>query len=337
MIESSLPQSDTVALPSFGQRARSVAGYGVGTALMMITPLLVFVPAALFHCAMRNGRRAAWVAFLIATGLAALYSAQVARISPPGPAVNMAYTLFLGMVFSVALPAMLTVPLVERGEKFGNVVVFALAGGAVGLGLTEILMRTFADFSPNAQHVVQWHEQAAQMMQIYRSANAGADVMRFAQQFWQYGAQILPALFLGHIAVVFVLSLMMFATFAGAQQAQTAHAYLFRNFALPEWLLFGFVLGGLTPVTTGVVQKVAANVLALIVFLYLLQGLAIFRAMVASAGVGILGATFAIVMLVMLSLTGVGLLLLVVAGLFDPFFDFRKLKRKDDSHESHTD
>ena len=40
----------------------------------------------------------------------------------------------------------------------------------------------------------------------------------------------------------------------------------------------------------------------------------------------------------LLTLTGVGPLLLGLAGLFDPFFDFRHFKkRKDDSHESHSD
>ena len=345
MIESSLHQSETVTVPPFGRKARSVVGYGVGTALMMITPLLVFVPAALFHCAIRNGRRATWVAFVIASALAGLYCAQVASISPPGPAVNMTYALFLGVVLSIAFPAMLTVPLVERVDKLGNVIVCAVAGAAVGLGLTEIVMRSVADFSPYAFQAAKWHEQAGVMMQLYRSANAGPEVMRSAQQFVRYGEQVLPALFLTQTAIAFLLSLMMFGRLSawrsvasnGGVQNQTSRAYLFRNFALPDWLLFGFVFGGLTPVTTGVLHKVAANVLAVVLFLYLLQGLAIFRAIIASSGVGILGATFAIFMLLMLFITGIGVLLLVVAGLFDPFFDFRKLKRKDDSNESHTD
>ena len=43
-------------------------------------------------------------------------------------------------------------------------------------------------------------------------------------------------------------------------------------------------------------------------------------------------------LLVFLTITGVGPLLLGVAGLFDPFFDFRHFKkRKDDSNESHSD
>jgi CBS domain containing-hemolysin-like protein len=114
-------------------------------------------------------------------------------------------------------------------------------------------------------------------------------------------------------------------------------AYLFRNFALPEWLLFAFLFGGLTPITTGLLQTVAANVLMVVTFLYMLQGLAIYRALLIAIGVGVGGTVLGWTLMVFALATGVGWLLLAIAGLFDPFFDFRHFKRKDDSHESHTD
>ena len=97
------------------------------------------------------------------------------------------------------------------------------------------------------------------------------------------------------------------------------------------------MVGGITPLTAGLLQTVAANVLALVLFLYMLQGLAIFRSVLVKAGAGAVGTLFGFALLVMLALTGIGLMLLIVAGLFDSFFDFRHLKRKDDSDESHTD
>jgi hypothetical protein len=311
---------------------------------MMISPLLVFVPAALFHCANKNGRRAAWAAFVVASLLAGLLVLQGTMAKPD--AAHMTYAWFAAVVLSIALPAVLALPLVEKRQSFGKVVTFALAGGAIGLGVTEIVMRAVANFSPHALQVEKFHQEKGAAIQIYRTANLGPEAISAAEQVASWITAIIPALLLTQFAVVFVLSLMMFGrisawrtfTSAGPDAAKSeARPYLFRNFALPEWLLFGFVFGGLTPLTSGTLQKIAANVLALIVFLFLLQGLAIFRAMIASSGVGILGATFAIFVLVMLSLTLIGLLVLVVAGLFDPFFDFRKLKRKDDSHESHTD
>ena len=61
MIESSLLQSEHVALPGrpTGRQVKSVAAYSLLVALMMAAHMLVFLPAALFHCAIRNGRRAA--------------------------------------------------------------------------------------------------------------------------------------------------------------------------------------------------------------------------------------------------------------------------------------
>jgi hypothetical protein len=84
-------------------------------------------------------------------------------------------------------------------------------------------------------------------------------------------------------------------------------------------------------------QRIGANILAVVTFLYLLQGLAIVRSLLAAAGAGFVGVTFAYLMLGLLTLTGIGPLLLSIAGLFDSFFDFRKFKRKDHSDESHLD
>src|SRR5581483_2128602 len=102
---------------------------------------------------------------------------------------------------------------------------------------------------------------------------------------------------------------------------------LFRNLSLPDWLLFAFVIGGLSPLATGLPQRVAANVLALVAFLYLLQGFAIFRWFLVAAGAGFFGALFAYVILGVLTATGIAPLLLSITVLFDSLFDFRKFNR----------
>lgn len=347
MIESSLPQSEGVSLPvrPFGQVARSVLAYGGLTALMLVSPLLVFAPASLFHCAARNGRKAAWGAFLVAAALAALYFAQVANVSDAG-AGKMAYASFTAVILSIALPSMAALPLLERNEKFGNVVTFAILGSGVGLGLTEVLLRALGSFSPFETQAVQARETATRILELYKSAGAGSEVIGGIQQWMDYAMYVLPAWILIDVCLIFILSLMMLGrlkawrAFAGSRNhvvPDEERVYLFRHLAFPEWVLFAFVFGGLTPLASGLLQKVAANTLTVILFLYLLQGLAIFRFMLVKAGAGVLATTLGFLLLIMLSITGIGLLLLVVAGLFDPFFDFRHLKRKDDSHESHTD
>ena len=348
MIESSLQQSESVSLPPvrpFGRVARSVAGYGVATALMMVSPLLVFVPAALFHCAMRNGRKAVWAAAGIAIALVGLYFLQAGSASSGDASKNMAYASFAFLVLSITVPSIAAVPLVERAEKFGHVLVFAIAGSAIGLGVLELAMRLTVSFSPYAVQLAKAQQNVNSVIEMYRAANAGPAFIGTAQRLMQYGLVVLPAGILIDLCLIFVLSLMMFGRLKAwrgmaqmvARTVEATRVYLFRNFSLPEWMIFGFIFGGLTPLASGALQKVAANVLAVVVFLYMLQGLAVIRFALVRAGAGVFGTVLAFSILAMLSVAGVGLLLIALCGLFDPFFDFRHLKRKDDFHEGHTD
>ena len=329
----------TVPVRPFSRIARSVAGYGIVTALMLITPLLVFAPASLFHCAMRNNRVAAWSAALLATGLAGLYFAQVANASPAADA-KLAYTSYIGIVLGVVVPSLAALPLVDQRRKFGTVLMFAVIVSVFGLGLTEVIMRTMS-FSPYAVQVQMAQQTANQVAAIVKQSGVRDSSLWLVTS----APMLVPAMALFQVALVFVLSLMMFGrlsawrSFAmrGPDRTEWRQTYLFRNLQLPEWLLFLFVIGGLTPLVTGVWRTAAANVLTLAICLYLLQGLAIFRSMLVRAGAGYIGSAFGFLILAMLCLTGIGLVLLAGAGLFDPFVDFRKLNRKDDSHESHTD
>lgn len=345
MIESSLHQSEPVLLPGrpFGQQVRSVIGYALLTALMIVTPMLVFVPAALLHCAIRNGRRAAWAVLVLALAVTSLYAVAVPASAPDAQKMTWAY--LAGVALAIALPAMAAVPMVERGEKFGRVLVFLLAGAMVGLALTEIASQLLLSFSPYAAQLAEAKETSAQFVQAYRKRGMSADVLALAQRWISFSTYVLPAAILINISLVFVLSLLMFGRLKAWREltarrgdASVLGAYLFRNFALPDWVLFAFILGGLTPLAAGLLQKVAANTLTIVVFLYILQGLAIFRFMLAAMGAGFAGTMLGWLLLAFLTITGVGPLLLGVAGLFDSFFDFRHFKkRKDDSHESHSD
>jgi Predicted membrane protein (DUF2232) len=322
---------------------RSVIVYAFVTALMIITPMVVFVPAALLHCAIRNGRRAAWAMLVAAAGIIALYLAAVPAADPAE--ARMAGSYLAAVALAIALPSMAAIPMVERGEKFGRVLVFLLACSAIGLSLTEIGSRALFDFSPLAAQVQQAGQISAEFVEMYRNNGVPADSIRMIQRAMNYGIFVMPGFMLAQIAVVFILSLLMLGRLKAWREHATrstggeaAGAYLFRNLALPDWLLFGFIIGGLTPVATGMLQKVAANVLAVVAFLYILQGLAIFRFLLVSMGSAPAGKLLGWMLLAFLMITGVGPLLLGVAGLFDPFFDFRHFKkRKDDPNESHSD
>ena len=345
MVES-VPQSGSAIVPDrpFGRVARSVASYGFMTTVMMLTPLVVFVPTALFHCALRNGRRAAWASAAVASALGVAYMLQVTSAGSGTPAgtIHLAWASFAAVVLSVIVPSLAVLPMVQRGEGFGRVVVAALIVSAAGLFTTEFAMQAATGSSPLALQVTQAQDTAAKLVDFYRTSNAPAELVRRMKEWTKYGMIVIPAWIVIDIALVFSLSLLMLGRLRtwrdyAAASGANAGAWLFRTFTLPEWLLFAFVFGGLTPVTTGLLQKTAANVLAVVLFLYLLQGLAVIRGVLVAAGVGIGGTLVASMFLAMLVVMGVGLLLIALAGLFDPFFHFRNFKRKDESHESHSD
>jgi hypothetical protein len=336
MMETSL-QQEPVALPGrpFGRLARSVAGYTLLTGLLFVMPLVyVFIPATLFQCAFRNGRRAAWLVLLLATGLAALSIFQISQ-SPVLHAndVKMRYAELLGLVLAVAVQALLAQPLLERGEPFGRVLTFTTIGGAVGLFFTELLMRTTAAFSPYAWYLATLREWALSAKKAGLPP-AYTELIEKSQSF----TIILPASFLTLVIAVFVISLVLFARLdAWRNGGERSRVYLFRNLSLPDWLLFAFVLGGITPLASGTLRVVTANVLAIVTFLYFLQGLAIFRSMLANMGMSPVGVMMAFFFMGLLIFFIAAWLLLSIAGLFDSFFDFRHFKRKDDSHEGHSD
>ena len=337
MIES-LHRSEPVVLPQrpFGRQARSILGYSLLTALMIVARMPVFVPAALLTCAVRNGRRAAWAVLAITVLLVAAFAA----VTPAKTAdlQHMGWASLTAVVLAIAIPSLAVVPLVERAESFGRVLMFLLAGAMAGLALTEVASQALLSFSPFAMEVAQTKALWVEVAKAYRELKAPADMIRLAEKAGPVNAFLLPGQLLASLVVIFILSLLMYGRLRAWQDRDAARPYLFRHFQLPEWLLFAFIFGGLTPLASGLLQKVAANTLVVVVFLYILQGIAVVRSLLVTMGAGPVGSLLAWMLVGFMFFTGVSQVLLGVVGLFDPFFDFRNFKkRKDDSHESHSD
>jgi len=331
-----------------GKRLLSTAAYAMlSMAILFVQPLAVFLPAALLHCGIRNGRRAAWVVLLIMAAVAALFALSLAQTAEiPRPLANDMIASYLVLVLTVALPATLALPLVERGEGFGRVLVFAMLVAFGGLLATEVITQLTLRFSPYATQVA--------------AATAPATTSNVSTFYAQFGVKVdkgqlrklmgsvmyvLPGLLIIAAAFNFLLSQLLFGRLPAWRQYAESRGvppatYLFRNFALPEWLLFAFVLGGLSPLASGTVQRIGVNILLVTAFLYFLQGLAVFRAVVAAgSGAFALFAWGTLILLTIAPVTGPWRLppmLLGIAGLFDSFFDFRHLNRKDHSDESHS-
>jgi hypothetical protein len=343
-------QHEPVALPGrpFGPTARSVAGYSLLTAMMFLSPLFVFLPTALFHYGIRIGRRAAWLILFLGAGVGiAIGVASAKQVGTGAGDARMEYACLAAELLALALPAMLVLPRVQRNEPFGRVLMAAVIPAGFGLAITEIGSRMLMSFSPYAQRLALEMDTNRAVVAAYETAGYPASTVTLARRLLDIRIEVLPANFLIEVIVVFVLSLIMFGRLGALRDfrardkkpavspsiSPSIRSYLFRNLSLPEWLLFAFVLSGLAPLLTGMSQKVAANVLAVVGFLYLLQGLAIFRSLLVAVGASGIGALFGYLFMLFMTVTWMG----SIAGLFDSFFDFRKFRRKDDSHESHTD
>ena len=345
MTDTSLPtQQATISGPSFGRLVRQIAGYAILIAVMLVSPLFVFLPAAIFHCTVRNGRRIAWIALFIGTALAGVV--VVAGASAPQVTIaeaHMSIAYLAALILAVALPSMAVVPMVERAESFGRVLMTATVFGTLGLGATEIAMRAGTGFSPFEDQVTGAHVTAGKLIAAYQGAGIPADAVGFLRRWMDVAVYCLPAFLLVDVVIVFILSLVLLGRMRAwrdvldRRQVAEPSPYLFRNLSLPDWLLFGFILGGLFPLASGILHRAGANLLFVVAFLYLLQGLAIFRWLLVAAGAGFFGVMFAYTVLGVLTLTGIAPLLLSVTGLFDSFFDFRKFTRKDHTDESHFD
>ena len=346
-------QSNSLEIPGrpFGRMARSVFGYALLMAFMFLPPVVVFLPAAIFHCGIRNGRRATWLALAIGAAIGIGLGVAAATHSGATAAdLRLAYGSLISELLTVAIPAMLVLPLVERSVSFGNVLMAALLLALSGFAATELASRAFLGVSYFADQFAQFEQWKAAVIAYYQHTpgippEAVDGVRRTMEMLTQVFTNFLPAKAVISVIVFFVLSILMFGRLRAWGEfrrtrdvSASAGVYLFRNLTLPDVLLFVFVISGLAPLATGVLQKVASNVLVVVLFLYLLQGLAIFRSLMASIGINGMGLLFAFLMLGFLTFTaGIGPILLTIAGLFDSFFDFRKFRRKDDSNESHTD
>jgi hypothetical protein len=175
----------------------------------------------------------------------------------------------------------------------------------------------------------------------YQKAGLPPDAVSFVRTWMDLGSYCLPGILLIYITIFFVFSLVMLGRLRAWRDVALRRTveptpYRFRFLSLPEWLLFVFVIGGLTPLASGMARQIGANVLTVVAFLYFLQGLAIVRSFVAATGAGVMGSLFVWTILGVLTLTGISILPLSIVGLFDSFFDFRHFNRKDHSDESHS-
>lgn len=315
---------------SAGSVARSTMLHALAAAFMCVSPLVVFVPAAYVNSGLKNGVKGAIGAL---AGSIALLVAFAAAGSTPAVFAGHLGEL-AGLVLALGVPSIIATVMIRRGASFGSVLFAVILSSVAGLLVTELLLRATLGVSPHEMMLANFKTQSSATVDVYRKLGTSEESLREMTDLSQKFAADYMVLFLEClVATVFGLSLTMIARLPAGRV--TEGRYLLRNLAFPDVMLFGFVLGGLAPLASGPLHVVGLNVLGIVAFLYFLQGLAVFRSLMLRLGIGVAGMLLAVVIIGLF--VPLSILALALVGLFDPFFDFRKMRRKDDSDESHTD
>lgn len=315
-----------------GRSAKSVAFHAGLAALMYHTPLSVFVPAAFIHAALRNGKRAMWLAIAGASILLGMIAPAIAS-SASTPAILSSLSRF---IFEVGIPAGIVALLVIRGLPFGQVLLSGVAASFAGFAVTEMAMRALMNYSPYSMILGNFRAIAQAAVDVYRKQGWPPETIRAMETISRAVAEtFLPGLLLSMTVTMFALSLIMIPRLPAGKV--TGPTYYLRNLSFPDGLLFGFIAGGLAPLASGPLRAILLNLLVIVAFLYFLQGLGILRSVLLQLGFGPLGTMITYLVVAMLTVYGVAPLALAIVGLFDSFFDFRKLHRKETSDESDSD
>ncbi|HEY0590893.1 MAG TPA: DUF2232 domain-containing protein [Thermoanaerobaculia bacterium] len=311
-----------------GPSTRSILLHGLAAALMFPSPLTMFVPAAVLSSGLRTGRRGLWLSTAAAAALLAILATA---IGSPG-----AYTPVARMLLEVGLPSALGLELVLRGALLGPVLLATIAASVGGFGLVELAMRAFASYSPYEAIVANFRAQSASSIEAYRDAGIPAEAISMMQRIATGIADsYMPVL----IAIVTILTFALSYTMLPRLRSGRPYAprLLFRFLSFPDPLLFAFIAGGLAPLASGTLRTIGLSLLAVVAFLYMLQGLAVLRFQHVRSRMRLLGTTLAMLTIVVLAFYGITPVVLFLVGLFDPFFDFRHLHRKEVPHESDSD
>jgi len=333
MVDSTTPMNRVGTTESHGpSEARSIGLHALAAAVMYVSPLLLFVPAAYMSAGLRHGRRG----LIGAIGGSALVLGVLSLATGPGGIAVRDVSGLLRLVVTVGLPSAWAVFMIRRGARLGLILVGALAIGFLGFLGLEGTMRVVKGYSPYAGIVSEFDVASKPTMEIYRQAGIDSDTLGMMERFSKaLVSRFVPSVLAVITALMFLFSLIMLPRLPWTRE--TAPALLFRGFAMPDWVAVIFVIAGLSPLVRGGPRTAGLNLLVVVGFLYLVQGLAVFRAIVLRLRLRAMGNVVAYGLLGLMMLNGIAPVLLFAVGLFDTFFDFRNYKPKGDSDESDSD
>lgn len=297
---------------------------------VVTAPLALFVPVTFMSVGLRLGSRAALTSSAIFLGM---FAALTFLLSADG-STSLELSVLFSILLAIVIPSLVATALVRRETPAGKVLVLGLASSVVSFAVAESIARVLFSVSPFGALVESFRQAGALTIEIYRQAGVKATALEGMTRVSELVTRdFLPLLLAFGVILSLALSIAAIPRIPAGRA--TGERYLFRFFSLPDWTLIVFIVGGLSPLASGTLRVAGFNLLGAVIVLYALQGMAILRYGMMRNGVGPIGTTLIFVLASILAPYTATVFFL--AGLFDPFFDFRKLNRKEESNESDLD
>ncbi|MFA6954830.1 MAG: DUF2232 domain-containing protein [Thermoanaerobaculia bacterium] len=327
--ETGTPGPLEMSAPGRFRTAVGIAVHALLVSLTVLPPLTLFVPAIVLSAAFRYGQRAARLVLVVTVTVMLLGS-----LAGGSEASLAGFTAAGLLVFQIGFPALLLAQHAERRIPSGQAFLATFGMALLGVVVVEGIMRIAWGHSPYAGFVAEAGSVFDQA--IAMNAQLPKEYLGMMRKVGDViVASFLPAVITANTAIMFLVGVVMIPRLKRGDPE--AVQYKLRFFALPDWVLLAFIVSGLSPFAEGQLRTAGLNVLAIVALLYWVQGLAVVRMLMSRSPVGFLASAPAFVLLGLVSFNLVGMAVLFLTGLFDSFFDFRNLKRKEDSDESDLD
>lgn len=317
-----------------GDRGRRV-GLGIAlhallVVLAAVPPFQFFVPAILLSAGIRWGTKGAGITLAIAVAVVGF-----GAIGTETPDARLSAATAAGLLlFQMGIPAMVLLRLSELRASGGRALLTSLGVAIVGVMIVETGIS--AAFGVSPYRAISTEARALFDQVIAMNSGLPADSRRAMEEMSALiVGTFLPAVIVCNSALMLLCGMVFVPRFRKGDEA--AGEFRLRNLRLPDLLVVGFIVSGLSPFASGALRVVGLNVLAVVIFLYWLQGLAVMRMVLTRSAIRFFNSVPAFLLLALLAFNWLGIAALALTGLFDSFFDFRKNKRKEDSDESDLD
>lgn len=298
---------------------------GMAGSFILFAAYLVIPPAGIFsgilapfpaaYVRMRHGR---WMGAVVVLGATAAMTAYF------GLAAGTFYLVQCGLI------ALLMTELLLRGSSAVRSMAWTTVANSVLLSLAVVLFSMTSGQNIHQMAVAEIQKSVAQAVAIYEKSGVKGEELALLKQTMDSAAELVIRMYPALVTITLIAmagcNLLLVRRFAPGMGLRLSIGE-FREFRNPDLLVWGLIAGGFGLLATDrMVTTPALNVLAIIVTLYFLQGLAVLSTIIARQSIaGVLRAGLYVMLLMQPYLAA----LVAAIGIFDLWGDFRTPRKQE--------